>query len=257
MFAPNGARKGKIDHSNLPITIEEIVAESKLCFSNGADGIHAHVRDKNGQHVLDSGLYKELIKELANNIPQLSVQITTEAIGVYSPIDQIKVVKEVIPEAASVALNEMIPNYKDTDLASKFYHWSLDNKVQIQHILYTPKDLATLAELIQLKTIPSENLQVLFVLGKYKLNFESKVSDLDPFTIIQKNFSENIDWAVCAFGKDETDCLLKALSLGGKARVGFENNLYNKDGSLAKNNAERVAEIVNFSKNLTLSSSKG
>ena len=36
----------------------------------------------------------------------------------------------------------------------------------------------------------------------------------------------------------------------GKARIGFENNFYNKDGSLAKNNAERVTEIVNFSKKI-------
>ena len=93
--------------------------------------------------------------------------------------------------------------------------------------------------------------------GRYSSDFESKVIDLEPFTLAQKEFFKNVDWAVCAFGKDETDCLLKALSLGGKARVGFENNLYNRDGSLAKNNAERVAEIVNFSKNLTLSSSKG
>ena len=252
MVAPNGARKDKNDHPNLPSTIEEIVNESKNCFLKGANGIHAHVRDKNGKHVLDSGLYKELIKELAKNIPQLPVQITTEAVGIYSPKDQIQIVKDVMPESASVALSEMIPNDKDTDLASKFYYWSLENDVHIQHILYSPKDFLKLAQYIKLKVIPNDNLQVLFVLGRYSLDFESKISDLDPFMMVQKKFFENIDWGVCAFGKEETDCLLRALAIGGKARIGFENNFYNRDGSLAKNNAERVDEIVKLNKNINL-----
>ncbi len=156
--------------------------------------------------------------------------------------------KEVKPESVSVALSEMISNDKDTDLASQFYYWSLDNNVQIQHILYSPKDLLKLAKYIKLKIIPSVNLQVLYVLGRYSLDSESKPSDLDSFIIVQKKFFKNIDWAVCAFGKEETDCLLKALSLGGKTRIGFENNFYNRDGSLANNNAERVAEIVRLNK---------
>ena len=59
-----------------------------------------------------------------------------------------------------------------------------------------------------------------------------------------KNILTSIDWGVCAFGKAETDCLIKAFSLGGKLRVGFENNFYNKDGKIAETNADRVSEIV-------------
>ena len=53
-----------------------------------------------------------------------------------------------------------------------------------------------------------------------------------------------VDWMVCAFGVGETDHLARALSLGGKVRVGFENSLWRQDGSLAKDNAERVRDIV-------------
>ena len=41
-----------------------IVQEAKDCFQKGANAIHAHVRDQEGNHSLDIGLYKELIKEL-------------------------------------------------------------------------------------------------------------------------------------------------------------------------------------------------
>ena len=46
MVAPNGARKTKKDHPNLPISISEIVKEAVNCFNEGANAIHAHVRDK-------------------------------------------------------------------------------------------------------------------------------------------------------------------------------------------------------------------
>jgi uncharacterized protein (DUF849 family) len=48
----------------------------------------------------------------------------------------------------------------------------------------------------------------------------------------------------CAFGREETACLLVAAALGGDIRVGFENSLWHADGRLASDNAERVAEIV-------------
>jgi len=54
------------------------------------------------------------------------------------------------------------------------------------------------------------------------------------------------DWAVCAFGQHETAHLRDAMDLGGKARVGFENNLRMADGSLAPDNAARVREIAGY-----------
>ena len=46
--------------------------------------------------------------------------------------------------------------------------------------------------------------------------------------------------AICAFAEQEQICLQKAVSLGGKVRVGFENSLFMPDGTIAENNTERV-----------------
>lgn len=51
-------------------------------------------------------------------------------------------------------------------------------------------------------------------------------------------------WFVCAFGGFEARCALIAISLGGHARVGFENNLHRPDGSLAESNAELVKVVA-------------
>ena len=244
MVAPNGARKSKLDHPNFPITISEIVQEAKHCFQKGANAIHAHVRDQEGNHSLDIGLYKELIKELKIKVPDLPVQITTEAVGKYFPKDQINVVEKIMPEAASVALIEIMPDKNDTNLAQKFYKFSIESNIQIQHILYSVNDLRVFIHLVKNKIIPQQNLQVLYVLGRYEKSFQSSTNDLDPFILEHKSILTSIDWGVCAFGKAETDCLIKAFSLGGKLRVGFENNFYNKDGTIAETNEDRVSEIV-------------
>ena len=61
MVSPNGSRKMKKDHPAVPLSISEIVNTAKNCYTAGAEAMHFHVRDKNGLHVLDSGLYKEAL----------------------------------------------------------------------------------------------------------------------------------------------------------------------------------------------------
>ena len=252
MIAPNGARKGKADHPALPITVEETVAAAKACMLAGADGIHAHVRDAEGKHILDAGLYKELLQELKKTTPDLYAQITTEAVGLYSPAEQRAVVEAVEPAAVSISVKEMLSEGETAEV-KRFYHRQAEKGVAIQHILYSDEEVAFLSDLCQRGIIPSASLQLLFVLGRYTTGQVSSPNDLLPFMAAKQQLEDSLklkaDWACCAFGADETNCLLKAENLGGKVRIGFENNMINKDGSLAKDNAERVSELINARKN--------
>jgi 3-keto-5-aminohexanoate cleavage enzyme len=243
MVAPNGARRMKTDHHNLPMTIGEIVVTAKACSVAGADGIHAHVRDEFGKHVLDAGLYLELVSELTRNAPELYVQITTEAVGQYKPHEQNELVRKVVPKAVSVALREMAASDYIAE-ARQFYHWSDEANIEVQHILYDPTEIGQLCKFIADGIIPSNNLQLLFVLGKYGSTQKTDPTSLDPFLAQLKSYNLNSDWAVCAFGDTETACLSYANNLHGKLRVGFENSLWNSDGELAADNAERVSEVV-------------
>nr|WP_276562487.1 3-keto-5-aminohexanoate cleavage protein [Hoeflea prorocentri] len=246
MVAPNGARRGKADHPALPVTIAETVRAAVSCYEAGAGAIHAHVRDAEGRHVLDAGLYRELIGELASAVPDMAVQITTEAVGRYSPADQRELVRDVMPAHVSVALREMLPDDGERVASRDFYHWAADAGMKVQHILYEAADLASLFSLIGEGVIPAGSLQVLFVLGRYTEGQQSEVADMDPFLaeLGLRDGIEEVDWALCAFGRNETDCLVEAIRRGGKARIGFENNLLNRDGLVATDNAERVRELV-------------
>lgn len=246
MVAPTGARRTKAEHPALPITIPEIVATAKSCFAAGAGALHAHVRDAEGCHVLDAGLYRELMAEMARDVPDMDVQITTETTGRYSPAEQRALVRDVQPMAASVALAEMTSE-GETAGARDFYHQAAEAGIAVQHILYSAKDCTRLFELLRAGFLPETPLQLLFVLGRYAKGQISAPEDLDPFLAALdagRAAAPPVDWSLCAFGPGETRCLTRAARFGGKARVGFENSLWNEDGSVARDNAERVAEVA-------------
>ncbi|MDJ0612637.1 MAG: 3-keto-5-aminohexanoate cleavage protein [Rhizobiaceae bacterium] len=242
MVALNGARRTKVDHPSLPITVGEVVAEAAKCHAAGVNALHAHVRDVEGNHVLDAGLYQELIAEMAIKVPEMDVQITTEAVGIYSPEEQRKLVRDVMPKAVSVSLAEMLSD-QDLDAAGDFYRFARDAGIAVQHILYSAEQVVQFNHCVSDGIIPVDSHQLLFVLGRYSEKQESDPSDLEPFLQKMDAGIGNLDWAVCAFGKQETACLLEAYRRGGKCRIGFENSLWNADGSVAKDNAERVQEL--------------
>jgi len=245
MVAPNGARRTKSDHPALPMTVAETVAAAKACYEAGAGALHAHVRDDAGHHVLDAVLYRQLLSQMKAAAPQMLVQITTEAVGRYSPSEQRHLVQEVRPQAVSIALKEMIPDAETAEAAS-FYAWAQDEGIAVQHILYSPDDVARFLALSSEGVVPDGPQQVLFVLGRYSQNQQSAPEDLDPFLQAMETGSagKTPDWAVCAFGERETECLAYAVSKGGKARIGFENGLWNRDGRLARDNAHRVRDLT-------------
>ncbi|WP_420395877.1 3-keto-5-aminohexanoate cleavage protein [Nioella sp.] len=243
MLAPNGARKTKADHPALPMTIAETVEAARAAHAEGAGALHAHVRDASGAHSLDAGLYRELIAEMARAVPGMPVQITTEAAGRYSPADQRAVVRAVRPEGVSVALSEMWPDPGEDQQASRFYHWAAETGIPVQHILYSPADVMGLARRVAAGAIPAA-LQLLFVLGRYQPPKPAIPDMLTAFLRASRALPGNPDWAACAFGPQETACLVAAIKSGGKTRIGFENNVTGPDGKSAPDNAARVADLI-------------
>lgn len=241
MAAPNGARKTKQDHPTLPVDIDETVTEAKRCFEAGATVLHAHVRGSEGEHVLDSGLYLELLREMHKQVPEMLVQMTTEAVGRYTPIEQAECVFAVKPRMISMAVKEIAAENCDLELARRFYYWNLEHKVHTQHIVFDAEDLERLSDLQLQGVVPPGRLCVLFVLGKYARGQESVPADIDPFLKLKSDWE--MDWFVCAFGSQEHACAMGALRRGGHARVGFENNTLLQDGSQADRSADLVDSL--------------
>ncbi|WP_029064918.1 3-keto-5-aminohexanoate cleavage protein [Labrenzia sp. DG1229] len=246
LVAPNGARRDKSAHPALPMSVEELVETCRQCAAAGAGGVHAHVRNDAGLHSLDAGRYREVIARIAEELPGWFVQITSETAGLFDARDQQELIRMMRPRSISVAIREFVPNEEILPEARRTYHWARDHNVAIQHICYSEAELNQLIGFIDDGTVPGTAHQVQLVLGSYDGGRSSRPEDIEALIKPMRDLEEqqSFDWMLCAFGPEETDCLLRALELGGKARIGFENSLWNRDGSLAKDNAERVSEIV-------------
>ncbi|MGK9164956.1 3-keto-5-aminohexanoate cleavage protein [Inquilinus limosus] len=241
--APNGGRRTKADHPALPLTPAELARNAAECRDAGAAMIHIHVRDRDGAHLLDADAYRAAIAAIRAEVGDgLVLQITSESLGRYSPAEQMAVVRAVRPEAASLALRELVPDPADEGAFAEFLLWLKRERVAPQIILYAPEEAVRLDAMRRRGLIPWDDMPVLYVLGRYVAGQTSLPADLLPF--LAPEVPRFRSWMACAFGRHEAACALAAALLGGDVRVGFENNLHRPDGSLACSNADLVRAVA-------------
>ncbi len=253
--APNGARRTTADHPALPITPRDLGLAAARCREAGAAMIHLHVRDDAGRHSLDVARYRAAIAAVRREAgPEMICQVTTESVGRYGPAEQIAAVRELAPDAFSVALRELFAEPQDEAPGAKFLAEQAASGVLVQHILYDPDDVGRFRTLVTRGLIPPACAGVLFVLGRYAVDQRSVPADLLPFLEgWQAGRPLDLPWAVCAFGPCEAACMVAAATLGGDVRIGFENNLWRADGSVARDNADQIAAFRAIAESLGLS----
>jgi uncharacterized protein (DUF849 family) len=235
LVAPNGARRGPSDHPELPVSIDQIVETAGACFAAGAHGLHLHIRDKQGQHSLDARQYLETMAELQRAVPEMDVQITTEAAGVFEVAAQLACLEEVQPGWASISVREIA---RSPEMAPRVYGLCAEQGTRVQHILYDAEDAALLTQWQKVGIVRDGQVDRLLVLGRYTSGQQSSPTDLDKFP------TDVSPWMVCAFGAQEHACLAYAARRGGDVRVGFENSLTDQNRNLWKDNAASVTALV-------------
>ena len=240
--APNGAYKMPSDHAGVPITAEALARTARSCLDAGAAMLHMHIRDADGRHSLDAEGYLQALATVRRAVgDEMVLQVTSEAAGRYQAAEQIAMVRAVRPEAVSVGLREIDkPDIGERGLRD-FFGWLARERVMTQVILYDVADVRRWQALRTAEAIPEAPWFLLFVLGRYTTGQTSDPRDLLPFLAAHDGAHP---WAVCAFGATENACVTAAAALGGHARVGFENNLRRKDGSLAPDNRALVAQVA-------------
>ncbi len=243
--APNGARRAKADHPALPVTPPEIARTARQCRDAGAAMIHLHVRGRDGGHTLDPDAYREATLAIRGAVGDgLIVQASTEAVGLYNPEEQIAMVRDLRPEAVSLAIRELAPDAGHESRAAGFFSWLVRERIMVQYILYSPQDVSRFMGLVRKGLVPDKNIFVLYVLGSYGEGKGARPGDVSAFLAAAEKGGIPLTWAVCAFGEREGDCAVEAAALGGHARVGFENNLTLNTGETASDNAALVAQLV-------------
>lgn len=234
-YAPNGARRQKTDHPDLPITPSEMAVCAEEIVTAGASILHLHVRDDNNQHSLDVERYRASIKAVRDAVgEQLIIQVTSEAVGKYNAAQQMQMVRELKPEAVSLALRELCPTDEDISKASKFFSWLRSEKIFPQYILYDQEDCRQFEDYRKNGVFADDNPFVLLVIGRSGADQQQSSTMVD----IAKNMTA--PWAVCGFGTEEIPLVSFAANNTGHIRVGFENNIYNSSQQLLRGHSEMI-----------------
>lgn len=240
--APNGARRTQADHPALPMSAEELADCAAGLPGAGVSVLHLHVRDRNGRHTLDADAYRSAIRRITGRIGDaLVIQVTTEAMGRYSTAEQMAVVRDLRPEAVSLALRELCPDEAAEATAASFFAWLAAERIWPQYILYSADDLGRFEALRRRGLFADDHPSCLLVLGRYGEEKDGDPGELDKLLSAVESVEA---WSVCCFGPREHDVALAALERGGHVRIGFENNLALADGSIAADNAALVAQFT-------------
>jgi uncharacterized protein (DUF849 family) len=252
--APNGARKTRRDHPELPITPAELAHCAAACREIGASMMHLHVRKADGSHSLASEDYRPAIEAVKKVVGDaLVLQLTSEAVGIYNASQQMAMVRDLRPEAVSLALKEVLPDQSAESEVAGFLAWAHREHIVTQYILYGTEDVARYVELRRRGLIPADRHWVLFVLGRYTPGQRSSPADLLPFLTAWHaagGITQDVRWAICAFGPREIECALAAAALGGDVRIGFENNMALPDGRVARDNTELLTCFAGLGRRL-------
>jgi uncharacterized protein (DUF849 family) len=239
MCAPSGARRQKADHSAIPLTPAELATESRTLLDAGVSVLHLHVRDAAGQHTLSPASYRQATDAIRRAVgDELVIQVTTESVGRYSPDQQMAMVRELRPEAVSLALSEVCPDRSHEPAAAKFYAWLAHRGVWAQHIVYSPAEFRRLDRLREAGMLGVARPSCLFVIGSYKERRSGSADELRGF--LEAADAAQFDWSACCFGPTEQAVMRAVCAAGGHVRLGFENNLALPDGQLARDNAELI-----------------
>ena len=241
MSAPNGARRLKSDHPNIPLSPRDMAICAEEIIAAGASILHLHVRDDQGTHSLDVDRYRASIAAIRDAVgEQIIIQATSEAVGIYSRHEQMAMVKKLKPEAISLALRELCPTDDEVKGFSDLINWMTAEHIFPQYILYDEGDYQRFERYRQQGIFQNDHPFALFVLGNYQgTSVKAHVEQLKSRTR-QATFP----WAVCGFGTNEKHAVTHAAENIGKnkghIRVGFENNIWRAEGQPLSNNAEMI-----------------
>ena len=243
--AITGSLPTKENNPAVPITIAEQVESTQEAFEAGARIAHCHVRDDAGKPTSDPERFAALKEGIEKACPGMIVQLSTggrsgagQARGGMLPLR---------PDMASLSVGsnnfptrvyENPPDLVDW-LASEMVKYGVKPEIEafdLSHIFQAAKMHAD----GRLPSVP----YVQFVMGvKNAMPVDREVFDFYIHTV-KRLFGEDAPWCAAGIGQHQLTVNDWAISSGGHARTGLEDNVRLDRDRLAPSNAALVARAV-------------
>ena len=255
----------------LPITPDEIAAQSIAAAEAGAAIIHLHARDPiDGRPTPDPKVFMDFLPRIKQNCNAV-LNITTGG-GLNMTVDQ-RLAAPLVAKPEMCSLNMGSMNFGIFPLADRYKVWKHDweepylkgtddfifrntfrdiarilkdlgetHGTRFEHECYDVGHLYNLAHFVDKGAIkPPFFVQMIFgILGGIGADMRNMMFMKET---ADKLFGDDYRWSVLAAGRHQMNFCTQAAMMGGNVRVGLEDSLYIGKGKLATSNAEQVIKI--------------
>lgn len=246
--ALTGSVPSKDKFPDLPITVDEIVADAIRCHSAGASVVHIHVRDKvTGKNCHDEDQFRAIKDQLTEKCPDLIVQLST---GGRYEVDATTRNSGLRchPEMASWCPGSVgFPTgaYVNT---TEFY--TEQAKYMLEHNIKPEIECFDTHMVQNAIDFYKDGL----LTGPLYFDFVMGVQRAQPATLSQLGYllsmiPEGSEWNLAGVGTHQTSTILWGLGGGGHVRVGLEDSQYLSKG-IKGTNAQFVERVVRISKEI-------
>jgi 3-keto-5-aminohexanoate cleavage enzyme len=239
----------------IPYTPEEYGAEAKRIVDEGGSQIHIHARTPDGVPSYEIEDFHAITEAIRDAVDDVIINYSTGAIGV--PIEKrITYLRELRPDVAALNMSSM--NYakyskrrkefvfkavfeNSFDTIIEFLEVMREIGIKPEHECFDAGHIANLDPLLDMELL-AEPLQISLVMGvnggiRPNARNVGFMSDQIPGGPEGQN-----QWQVIGISREQWKLVAAALSFGGNARVGLEDNFYLPDGEMAKSNGELIAK---------------
>ena len=242
--AITGSVPTKAANPAVPISIEEQVESTQEAFEAGASICHAHVRNDDETPSSDPEKFARLKEGLQKHCPGMIIQFSTggrsgagKARGGMLPL---------APDMASLSVGsnnfptrvyENSPELVDW-LASEIRKYNIKPEIEAF-------DLSHIHQAVKMNADGRiwGKLYIQFVMGvKNAMPVDRDVFDYYVKTV--KRLAPDAQWCAAGVGKDQITLNDWAVSAGGHARTGLEDNVRLDRDTLATSNAALVKRVV-------------
>jgi len=227
------------------------VAAAVECHKAGAAITHIHVRDpKTGRPDFKIELFKEVLEGIRERCDMM-VNLTTSGLFLGGPdvISQRLQPVYLKPDMCSLDLGSI--NFRDRvftnppEWAEAAAKCMRDNRVKPELEVFDVGHIYQAVDLIQKGLI--DNPAYFQLCMGVEWGIEASPENL---LFMKCKLPPDALWSVLGVGKSQLPMITMAMLLGGNVRVGFEDNIYLKQGVLASSNAQMVEMAVDLAERL-------
>jgi uncharacterized protein (DUF849 family) len=239
----------------IPYTPEEYGAEARRAVEEGASMIHIHARSPDGTPSYEIADFRAITEAIIAEVDDVIINYSTGAIG--TPIEKrLEYLRELKPDIAALNMGSM--NYAKYSARRKGFVFQavFENSfetiqrflvemnelgIRPEHECFDSGHLANLDPFIDMGLL-REPLQISLVMGVNGGIRPTAKNLAHMASEVPEGPDGPNNWGVIGVSREQWMLIAAALSLGGNARAGLEDNFYLPNGEMARSNGDLIAQ---------------